>query len=147
MLLDVIMSEHDSPIRDQSACDKGAPKIIVQDVKVQIHISVLRHEIRDAPDRSAPFHPGDPVAPVRVQVETDRRRRRPEPARFHGRVGGGGVQVHVVGGLEEAEQHVGEGNPVTEFLEFDLEGGVRDGVDVWLWWEGAGGGLILSAVD
>ena len=58
------------------------------------------------------------------------------------------MQVHVVGGFEEAEEHVGGRDPVTEFLEFDLEGGVRDGVDVGLRREGASsGGGFLSGMD
>lgn len=110
------------------------PEIIIQDIIIQIHKPKPRHEIRDPPDRRAPLRPRDRVARFRVQVQPHRRRRDLELTRPHGRGRRREVQVHVVGGYEEAEHHVGGRDQVAEGLEFDLEGGVGDGVDVRLWW-------------
>lgn len=129
-----VLFKNESTIRNQSAANNTAPEIIIQDIIIQIHKPKPRHEIRDPPDRRAPFRPRDRVARFRVQVQPHRRRRDLELTRPHGRGRRREVQVHVVGGYEEAEHHVGGRDQVAEGLEFDLEGGVGDGVDVRLWW-------------
>lgn len=48
------------------------------------------------------------------------------------------MQVCVVGGCEQTEHHVGRRDWMAESLEFDLDGGVGDAVDVWLRWQWAG---------
>lgn len=111
-----------STIRDQSASNNITREIIVQDVIIQIHKLKIGHEIRDPPDRRAPFRPRDSVAHVRVQIETNRRRRYFERIPPYWCVRGVAVQDDIIGGQEEAKRHVRGRNLTTERLELDLDG-------------------------
>ena len=135
--------QNNSPIGNQPTSDNDPPKIPVKDIIIQIHKLKPAHEVRNPPDRGAPLRPRDRVAHFRVQVEPDGRGGEFERSRAHGRVGGGEVLVDVVGGFEEAVQHVGRRDQVTEGLESDADGRVGDGVDVRLRWEGAGGRFVI----
>lgn len=137
-------SQNKSPIRNQPTTNNDPPQILIKDIIIQIHKLKPSHEVRDAPDRSAPFRPRDCVADFRVQVEPDGRGGVFERSRRNGRVGEGEVLVYVVGGVEEAVQHVGGRDQVAEGLELDPDGRVGDGVDVRLRWEGAGGRFVIS---
>ncbi len=99
--------QNNSPIGNQPTSNNDPPQILVKDIIIQIHKLKPAHEVRDAPDRGAPFRPRDRVAHLRVQVEPDGRGGVFERSRGNGRVGEGEVQVDVVGGVEEAVQHVG----------------------------------------
>ena len=124
----------------------AAPKLIVQHVKIQIDESVLGHEIRDAPDRGAPFRPRDRVPhPARVQDQPDHGGSAGELAGSDGRLRGRVVPVDVVGGDEEALEDVADGDRGAEVLEFDGDGGVWDTVEEWFRRERSSGlGLSLS---
>ena len=86
-----------SAIRNQSASNHTPSKLIVQDIKIQIHKLKPGHKVRNPPNHRAPFRPSDCVADFRVQVETDCCRRDLERTSY-GRLCGGEVKIYVVGG-------------------------------------------------
>lgn len=69
------MDLKDSSIRNQSASNDTSPKLLIRNIKIEIHKLILSQEICDAPDSRAPFFPRDRIGHLRrVQDKTDRRR-------------------------------------------------------------------------